>query len=259
MRIGGRDIRTIVGAIGQRRHYIALANMFRTYRSPAAALARYASAGGSYPCQISVRTPLGWIRPTLYSHHDLLTLNEVFCRLDYRTKEVARVVVDVGSNIGLSALYFLSRAGDVRCYLYEPVPENIARLEVNLAAFRDRAAVHQAAVSDTDGQVEFGVEVTGRYGGIGVATGRAIQVRCRSINQVLEDVLSREERIDLLKLDTEGAEERTVQAVLPKYFSRIGAVFLEGIPGRPLLPAPFVESRYGMVCRYVNPEVWRRS
>jgi FkbM family methyltransferase len=230
--------------------------MFRVYRSPLPALARYSLGIGHYPFQIPVRTPLGWFNPTLFSHHDLLTLNEVFCRLDYRLDPVPLVVVDLGSNIGLSALYFLSRTPSVRCHLYEPVPQNLERLRVNLERLWERVTLNPCAVGDAGGEVEFGVEASGRYGGIGRATGRSIVVRCLQINDVLEQVLTREGRIDLLKLDTEGYEERTVRAIASDHLRRIGAIYLEGSPAGPLLPPPFVETRYGWICRYFNTD-WR--
>lgn len=254
MSIGGRDIRTILAAVSQQRHYTALVNMFRVYRSPLQALARYGLGIGQYPCRISVRTPIGWFHPTLFSHHDLLTLNEIFCRLDYRLDPAPRVVVDLGSNIGLSALYFLSRGPSVRCHLYEPVPENLDRLRVNLESVWERVTLNPCAVGDTEGEVKFGVEPSGRYGGIGRVTGRSIVVRCLGINDVLEQVLTREGRVDLLKLDIEGYEERTVRAITLEHLKRIGAIYLEGSPSRPLLPPPFVETRYGSVCRYFNTD-----
>jgi len=44
---------------------------------------------------------------------------EIFCRLDYLAKTDIKVVVDIGSNIGISALYFLSRNKQAKCYLFE--------------------------------------------------------------------------------------------------------------------------------------------
>jgi FkbM family methyltransferase len=149
----------------------------------------------------------------------------------------------------LSALYFLTRNSESRCYLFEPLPQNIERLEGNLSSFRDRYVLDHNAVADADGTVEFGVEPTGQYGGIGVRTGRSIQVRCRSINSVLQDVLQRESRIDLLKIDTEGAEERTVRAIDPAYLDYIGALYLEARPSRSLLPGRFRQEQDGEVVR----------
>jgi len=71
------------------------------------------------------------------------------------------------------------------------------------------------------------VEPTGRYGGIGLARDRSIEVDCLEINQVLEDVLAREGEIDLLKLDTEGMELPTVRAIRPELLRRIRVVYFE--------------------------------
>ena len=68
----------------------------------------------------------------------MFTVNEVFCRRDYPVPPGARSVVDIGSNIGLSALFFLTRDESCRCWLYEPVPANVERLRANLRAFADR-------------------------------------------------------------------------------------------------------------------------
>jgi hypothetical protein len=83
---------------------------------------RYLTARGEYPYVCRVRTPSGTIAPTLYSSHDILTVNEIFCRGDYRYGPDLRVAVDVGANIGISALYFLTRNSGARVYAFEPDP-----------------------------------------------------------------------------------------------------------------------------------------
>jgi FkbM family methyltransferase len=249
VRFGRRPLATIVRALAQPRHYRAAVNIFRVCRRPAEVLRRYVTGRGGYPWDVTLRTPLGPVSPRLYSHDDLLTVNEVFCRLDYEVSPGPKVVVDIGSNIGLSALFFLTRDAGTRCYLFEPVPENVARLERTLARYRDRYVLHRVAVADVDGEVEFGVEPTGRYGGIGVETGSSLRVRCRSINAVVQEVLEREGRIDLIKLDTEGAEEPTIRAIEPRYLDRIGAFYLEAHPNVDLLPGRFRQEQYGEVVR----------
>jgi FkbM family methyltransferase len=250
--LGGRNLRTLAGALAQPRHYRALFNIFRVCHDPLRVLVRYLTGIGHYPSRVTLRTPAGTCSPMLYSHDDLLTVNEIFCRLDYRIAPGPKVVVDVGSNIGLSALYFLTRDPGNRCYLFEPVPLNLERLAGNLAAFRDRWSVDASAVADVAGTVAFGIEPTGRYGGIGVATGSTIEVRCRSVNEVLADVLRRESRVDLLKLDTEGAEERTVRAIDPALLDRVGAVYYEGTAPHALWPDRFRQEQYGAVVRLYN-------
>ena len=137
------------------------------------------------------------------------------------------VVVDVGSNIGISALYFLTRNPVCRCHLYEPDPRNLARLKANLVQFSGRWRLHEAAVGPKAGLVEFGREPTGRYGAVGARTPDVIRVPCLEIDAVLEEVLAQETKIDVLKIDTEGLEEPTVAAIHPNLLDRIETIYFE--------------------------------
>ena len=182
--------------------------------------------------------------PTLFSSHDISTVSEVFCREDYRVGSNLRVAVDVGSNIGISALYFLTRNPYSRVYLFEPDPKNVDRLVLNLKGYEDRYEVEQVAVALRDGEETFASESTGRYGTLLVDKPSyweqtLISVRARSINGVLEDVLGREERIDMLKVDTEGTEEQLVAAIRPDLLDRITTIVYET-----QRPAPLHGDRY---------------
>ena len=157
----------MAAALFGRQHYRAALNMLRSYVRPIEGWRRYLFQSGNYPAAFEVRTPLGVVRPVLYSYHDFLTLNEVFCRKDYQVDRNLKTVLDVGSNIGISALFFLTRSDDIRVHCYEPLPQNVERLRENTAQFSDRVCIHDTAVGIENGEVEFGYEATGRYGGIG--------------------------------------------------------------------------------------------
>lgn len=135
MTIGDRDIKKVIKALFQKQHYIAFLSMLIIYPNFIDSFKRYFLNKGIYPCKINIRTPLGKINPEIYSYYDMLTVNEIFCRKDYKANKDIKVVVDIGSNIGLSALYFLTRNKYVKSYLYEPVPMNIKRLIKNLGNF----------------------------------------------------------------------------------------------------------------------------
>lgn len=227
--------------------------MVRVYPEWRSGLHRYLTGKGTYPVEWTVRTPLGHVSPTLYSYHDFLTVNEIFCREDYRVAPDPRVVVDFGSNIGLSALYFLTRRPDSRCHLFEPDPRNIGRLKANLSQYGDRTSLHEVAICGDDGYVEFGIEDTGRYGGIGVDTGTRIQVPARDVNAVLREVVDREGEIDLLKVDIEGLEVTTVKAIDPALRGSIRNIVLESAGSELVLPG-FVSSRrcFGLHLRRVG-------
>jgi FkbM family methyltransferase len=229
-------------------HYRALLGMVRRCPDPLPNLRRYVTGWGEYPYRCRVRTPTGMIAPVLYSRHDMLTFNEVFCREDYRARRPPRVAVDIGSNIGLSALYFLTRSEFSKAYLFEPDPRNVAHLRENLAAYEPRYKMSQVAVARSDGEGAFGTEPSGRYGllltGSAVAhplfppTGRIV-VRTREINTLLREVLETEDRIDVLKIDTEGSEVELVTAIREDLLDRIDTIFYESTA-----PTPLHEDRY---------------
>jgi FkbM family methyltransferase len=160
-----------------------------------------------------------------------MTVHEMFCREDYRAGPDLGAVVDIGSNIGLSALYFLTRNATSRCHLFEPVPRNVERLRENLAGLEDRWTLTQAAVADRKGTMPFRSEFTGRYGGLGLEGGEQIEVEVRNVNDVLRSVLEAERAIDLLKIDTEGSEAATVAAIDRELLARIGWIVCEDTQG----------------------------
>ena len=87
--------------------------------------------------------------------------------------------------------------------------------------------MEQVAVADRSGTLPFMTEPTGRYGGLGLEGGEQITVEVRHVDDVLRSVLEREPVIDLLKLDTEGAEAATVRAIAPDLLARIRRIVCE--------------------------------
>jgi FkbM family methyltransferase len=257
MKIGKRNLRQTLKAIFGKQHYVALLNMFRVYPEFFNALFRYLSGRGKYPCAIRLKTPLGIISPVIFSYYDMLTVNEIFCRRDYGSDEKASVVVDFGSNIGISALYFLTRNIYCRCYLFEPVPENIKKLNDNLKNYADRYVLNEAAVSDEGGIKKFGTEEFGRCGGLSRETGSYINVKCVNVNDVLAEILGKEKNIDILKIDTEGNELGIINAIDRNILPRIRVIYfeidhtIELNDDYKILPEYYEQSRYGNTIRLI--------
>lgn len=238
MRVGGRTFSRVLNALFQPQHYRGLYSALTVYDRPVSRVLQYIRRTGSYPDVVTVRTPGGRVPIKLYSPDDLVTVNEIFCRQDYQTDGALRCVVDIGSNIGISALYFLTRNKTSRCYLYEPVPTNVDRLHQNLDTF-GRFEVNQCAIADFDGVADFGVEQSGRYGGLQAPGTSKIRVEVKEINGELRRILAHEERIDVLKIDTEGNEISTVLAIDPKLMKRIRRVYVEATPDASIIESKF--------------------
>lgn len=227
MKIGNRKLSKVLSAPFKGRYYIAALNMLRVYRNPADAFARFVLARGKYPALIMINTPAGCLSLTVYSYDDILTVNEIFCRRDYPATAQHRVVVDFGSNIGISAAYFLTSAPNCFAYLYEPFRPNIDRLRDNLRQFEGRYALHAVAVGEAHGEVEFGWEDTGRLGGVGMKTGKYVSVTCRDSNEILEEVITRHGRIDILKIDIETLERQVTERIPVEIARNIDAIYVD--------------------------------
>jgi FkbM family methyltransferase len=138
---------------------------------------------------------------------ELWVLREVFVLEHYALPPdvVPGVVVDLGSNVGISVLYFASRFPEARIVAVEAEPEAFARLRANTGHLNRVTPVH-AAIADHDGETMiFSGEESW-----GASTIRAPEHSSEHVVPAMTlDSLAEAhglDRIDLLKMDVEGAE-----------------------------------------------------
>ncbi len=251
------SIKNFTAALFKKPFYLAFINIFIFFKSPLEVLIRYVFEKGDYPRRFFVRTPLGLQGATAFSHDDLITLIECFGKLDYKAPEDISVVVDFGSNIGISALYFLTRNPDIKVYLFEPVPRNVERLRENLKGFEDRYELRECAIGVEEGLLDFACDDSGRYGGLikGGTTyfaqwdpGKTIQVKVILANQVLEEVLGRYESVDILKIDIEGYENKILSHLNTEVLSHVRRIYAETEDDQEM--QGFFSECYGGLTRY---------
>ncbi|MCV6585498.1 MAG: FkbM family methyltransferase [Marinibacterium sp.] len=152
------------------------------------------------------------------------------------------VLVDVGANAGAFSLPILRAAGPgSRALLFEPNPDMAARLQRNIALNRiPGITLSPMAVSDRNGleQLHFpsyGNHGQGRVGSAYHADGRRIDVTLRPLPDCLADAAIT--RIDLLKVDVEGLEDRVIAPLLQT-------------PGAPLPQRIYFEIEHRATWRY---------
>jgi FkbM family methyltransferase len=139
----------------------------------------------------------------------LLSFREIFVELQYlfASQEKTPIIIDCGSNIGLSLLFFKTLYPAGRVIAFEADPATHARLLENITMNAlEGVDVHFAAVGGSDGTIEFycgsdeGGSLTSstdpRRGG----EGRAVVVPQLRLSPFIG------QRVDFLKLDIEGAE-----------------------------------------------------
>ena len=136
--------------------------------------------------------------------------------------------------------------------MFEPLPKNIERLKKNLSPFEGRYCLEEHAIALVEGQAAFGWEETGRYGGIGRQTGNNIQVACKDSNQVLENILKKHSKIDILKIDIETLEKEVTERIPFDIAKRIERIYVEHkFKINPLKNTHHCR-QYGNVAQFIN-------
>ena len=116
-------------------------------------------------------------------------------------------IIDAGSNVGISAVWFLAHYPDATMHVFEPAEENIDFLSRNLASF-PKAKLFQQGVGAETGTMNL---LHGEFAGMhsllpGLAEEGApveqIEVMTLADHMAADDIA----KIDLLKLDIEGSE-----------------------------------------------------
>ena len=233
-------------------YYRALVHAMRSFDRPWPLIMQYLGLRDArYPLRTSANIDARRASFNLYCPDDVVTAIECFGKLDYAAGTGDRCIVDFGSNIGISALYFLLAAPNSRVHAFEPDPRNVARLRENLRGFEDRYVLSVAALGAVAGRGRFGREPTGRYGGLGLESGDVIDVEVLDANAVLAAILERESRIDLLKIDIEGQEAAVLKALTPGVLDRIDRIAVEIAGTAPVLSG-FSCRRHGGVVTYLR-------
>lgn len=126
-----------------------------------------------------------------------------------------RTVLDIGANVGVTALYFSLVYPNAQIYAFEPAPDNFAVLQKNVANC-GRIRAFNFGLGAADATLElYASDNPLNFGGYslhatGSDTSRRTTIQVRGVAAVLKELGI--ERIDVIKVDTEGAEWDIVTA-----------------------------------------------
>lgn len=132
-----------------------------------------------------------------------LPLSKRICALAQR----GGLLVDVGANIGYFSCLWAASRPENKVIAYEPAPAVFKMLDGNLraAALESRVELHQIALSNRQGTMPFDLgpsEQSGWGGLASAADGQTIAVETAR----LDDRIDADQVIEVLKIDTEGAD-----------------------------------------------------
>lgn len=146
--------------------------------------------------------------------------NEIFVNnsLLFETKKSSPLIVDCGSNIGVSVSYFYQNYPRSRIIAFEPDPEIFECLSSNTRNYSSpNVQLHNKAVWTEENFISF--KSDGADGGKIDGAGNC---KVQSVN--LSNFLQQE--VDMLKIDIEGAEESVLPAI-SKDLKNVRNLFLE--------------------------------
>ena len=140
---------------------------------------------------------------------ELEVMRDILLDEEYSLPELAApgLILDVGANIGLAALYFRSRYPDAEIVAIEPDPETFAKLERNVGGDPRIRPVNAAAAAEPGELLLFrppGYSIASSLKRSGDEADAYARVRAETLDGLCAELDLA--RIDLVKLDVEGAE-----------------------------------------------------
>ncbi|MDK9715616.1 MAG: FkbM family methyltransferase [Sulfuritalea sp.] len=138
------------------------------------------------------------------------------------------VILDIGGNIGAATVFFSERYPAAKIHTFEPIPGNFSILEKNAGSRARPGSIqcHALALSDKDGELEMihspSMANNGGWsfyqrGAAGSEEKVSVPVR-RSGDFIRSLGLA---RIDIIKIDTEGAEKEILFGLDPKQLATV--------------------------------------
>lgn len=142
-----------------------------------------------------------------------------------------RVIFDIGANTGLAALYFATIYPNARIYCFEPLPDNLRLLRLNAANFQDRIIIIPKGLGDREGAFDFHPSLDGRnFGGgtfhrLAADLSKPLSLPVTTFKAACAKLGV--DQVDLVKIDTEGAEWPILRAIPKPDLARISAIIGE--------------------------------
>jgi FkbM family methyltransferase len=146
--------------------------------------------------------------------------------------------IDVGANAGYFTLLAANCVGPTgRVRSFEPLPQVRQALLTNIELNRfPNCVVSDVALSNEDGEAEFFAGPTSHYGVSSLRKLDDASATIRVRTAKFDDILSKSETVDLMKIDVEGAEchvlegmQETLRHSAPDIIIEVSPKYLEGM------------------------------
>lgn len=161
---------------------------------------------------------------------DMAAIRHIYGIKEYGSppSEEKEVMIDIGGNIGISAVYFSKKFRKILSY--EPHPDNFKMLMSNiwLNNFKDKIQAFQQAVSDKEGHKALFLKDSlshSLYDTIDMENKGKISVPCTTLSKIFKE--NNLEKVDFLKIDAEGSEYEILTETPMELLKRIDEIRFE--------------------------------
>ena len=150
------------------------------------------------------------------STSDMIMIYEILLKKNYDAEywlpqEIEpQLILDIGGNIGITSIYLANRFPDAQIYTFEPLPQNFEILKKNTSPYKN-IHIFNVGLGKEDGTFDIYMSSDSEnFGGASLNSNFEVEntnkVTCkiRNINNMLFELNIN--KIDLIKIDTEGAE-----------------------------------------------------
>lgn len=152
----------------------------------------------------------------------------VFIRKNYGAIDNQNVIVDVGANIGVFSIYAATQAKNATVYAFEPVPANYELLVHNISTngLNDRIRTFKLGVASNSGKRTIYLSSCTLHSLVDEQNQRGIEsIDCISLEDIIK--VNGLSKIDLLKINCEGAEYEILYSTQRECFEKISDIRLE--------------------------------
>ncbi len=164
---------------------------------------------------------------------DIPTFNQVFMSqaYDFETSDDPKVIIDAGANIGLTSIYFANKYPESKIIAIEPEINNYEMLKKNVASYSNVITINAALWSENEkidlidpGRGHWGFMTQPEEHQEEFLGKTSHKVQGMTIDKIMENHSL--EKIDILKIDIEGAEREVFMDSSP-WIGKVDALIIE--------------------------------
>ena len=177
---------------------------------------------------------LTWNNKKVYyrtSSSDMILIYEILLKSKYKREYYfpdelkPKVIFDIGGNIGITSIYLATVFPEALIYTFEPLKENFEILQKNTAQFKN-IEVFNVGLGAKNGSFKVYLsDDNENYGGVsfyseveGNLSEPFSECEVKNVNDILKDLGIN--KVDLIKIDTEGAEYDILTSIKSEFLEK---------------------------------------